>query len=249
MLNLQSDWVNRAKDFEMFWKFPHTLGIIDIKRFRVRCYHTNKCLILLSVLDAHSHFQYIEITESEEDKPCNTYIKSRLYKSLEKNVLNLPSEMPLEGQTIQTSYFFVGNEIFGTDRYTLTTYDENSALTRSQKAFNYRINRVRLPVQMAFEIIFFRFKIFHRLNDIEKDVAKLVIRTSCLLHNFLTQKLTLPLDYNEELTKLGVPYPIIPLPKQMPGTDKNENKTRGNVCKYCINEGNIAEQWQNIIKN
>lgn len=249
----QNDWLSEEKDFHKFWDFPHTLGVLDIRNFCIKPTSTEnnssaKSIILLSILDAHSRFQYIEIIESEESKYQTAYVNSRLYKSLKKKELNIPSDKPLEGQTENTPYFFVGNEITGCDQFLLNAYEENSATTRSQRAYNYRIKRVRLPAQMAFEIMFYKFKVFKRLNEITNlENAKLIIKTCCLLHNYLTQILTQPLDYNDDITKSELPCLPSPLPKQINESNKTESKTRDKVCHYCVNEGNIAEQWQQII--
>ncbi|GBP10103.1 hypothetical protein EVAR_73141_1 [Eumeta japonica] len=58
----------------------------------------------------------------------------------------------------------------------------------------------------------------------------------------------MPLGYNDDVTKSDLLASKTALPKQINELDETENKTRDNVCQYCVNEGNIAEQWQLIIK-
>lgn len=226
------------------------MGIIDARKFLFRTLRNEtSSLVLLSILDAHSRFQYIEIIENNTYENPTVYKNSRLYKSLRKNSLNLPPAKTLKEQTDKTPYFFVASDIFNMDRFILKNYDEDMKLSRSQQAFNFRINRAKIPSQMAFDIMFYKFKIFNKINDIKMKNVKLIIKTCCILHNYLIEKITKPMDYNENLQNLNVPRSTLRyISQQMSETYEKATETRENVCNYCVNEGNIPEQWRKIIK-
>ncbi|TMW48211.1 hypothetical protein DOY81_006706 [Sarcophaga bullata] len=244
--NTPTQWLSVANDFENYWHFPHTLGVLDAKQFFVNC--TNNALVsnfvMLSIADAHSRFLYTEIMEcDEETNESAIYINSNLYKSLKFNTINIPAANRLKRQTMKTEYYFVGTEVFGMDRYVLKEYHQSQNLNQTQKAFNYRLNRVRLSGKMAFDLLFYRFKIFERFDQIDKSTIRLVIKACCMLHNYLTQSLDQPFSHDDDGNNIDA-SPKICLPLTMQFFEKNEDYSQRseNIGNYCVNEGDIPEQ-------
>lgn len=250
----ESYWLNIAQDFKQFWQFPHTLGIIDGKHISTKKSTHNasgtkfSSLILLSVIDAHSRFIHIDIIDSDQCKPSNAYKCSNLYQALTSKTFLIPANESLDGQTVPTRYSFIGDDFVEMDRYIIKSYEQHDHLSTSQKEFNRRLSRARMPVNMAFEILFYRFKIFHRTCDIDINICDLVVKTCCLLHNYFTQNLLeIPKNYNN-CKDLSLPKSVLPLPNQNCEKYKNAAPMRDNVCSYFGNES-LQEQWINTCKN
>ena len=204
---------------------------------------------MLSIIDAHSRFLYTEIIEcDEETNESAIYINSNLYKLLKFNTINIPAAKRLKRQTMKTEYYFVGTEVFGMDRYVLKEYHDSQTLNQTQKAFNYRQNRVRLCGKMAFDLLFYRFKIFERFEQIDKSTVRLIIKTCCMLHNYLTQFLDQPFSHDDYGNNIDESEKIcIPLAMQFFEKHEDCSQTIENIGNYCVNEGDIPEHWRKIL--
>ena len=251
--NSTTQWLSVANDFENYWHFPHTLGVLDVKKFRVNC--TNSPLacnfVILSIIDAHSRFLYTEIIEcDDETNESAIYINSNLYKSLKFNTINIPAAKRLKRQTMKTEFYFVGTEVFGMDRYILKEYHESQNLNQKQKAFNDKLNRVRLCSKMAFDLLFYRFKIFERFEQIDKCTVRVVIKACCVLHNYLTQFLDQPFNHDDDGNNIDA-SPTISIPLAMQFFEKPEDCSQRieNIVNYCVNEGGIYGTVEKNLKN
>ena len=78
-------------------------------------------------------------------------------------------------------------------------------LTRVKQLFNYRLSRVRRIVENAFGILAQGFRLFNRRIPLIPDNVDRVVKATCVLHNFLTEKKELPAIYNR-LNPDGDPY-------------------------------------------
>ncbi|GFG29940.1 hypothetical protein Cfor_10543 [Coptotermes formosanus] len=101
-------------------------------------------------------------------------MQSHLYKRLERNELNIPKGGPLPQDENGEHMPFV---IVGTYPH------RNSSIAK--RIFNYRSTRARKMVECAFGILCNKWRVCHRAIDLHPDFADTVVKTSCVLHNYV----------------------------------------------------------------
>lgn len=258
MPSTEADWKAVADEFNNVWQFPHTLGAIDGKHIRIKRpphagsdfynYKGFHSIVLLAVVDAHSRFLYIDVGGNGRASDVVLLKNSSLHKNLKSEKLNIPRDKALPGQILKTSYFFIGDDIFGIDRNLMKAYNRNPNLTTPQEIFNYRLSRARMPVEMAFGRLASRFQIFHRPIEVDLEACDLVVTACCVVHNFLSKKLAGRPRFGQEPFVPDLPSTITPLPVQQHETVRFANEMRENVKKYLITNGDVPFQWQKIRK-
>lgn len=110
-----------------------------------------------------------------------------------------------------------------------------------------------MTVECAFGRLTSRFRIFHRPIEVRPNVADLIIKTACVLHNFLTK----PSENNSDLDDYNdndMPQHVAaPIGKQESTKTQNyttnyriSSKIRQQITKYCNESGSVSFQWEKI---
>ncbi|XP_065367638.1 uncharacterized protein LOC135960308 [Calliphora vicina] len=242
----EDEWLDVANGFEYLCEFPHTLGAMDGKHIRIKSpaqsgsnfFNKNGFYskVLFAVVDANSKFLYVEIGGNGRGSDDEIFKNSTLYEAIKDEKLKLPSDRQLKGQTVKTPFYFVADDIFSLDRHVMKAYtNTNSNLSASQKLFNNRLSRARMSVEMAFDKLTTRFKILRRPIEVSLDTCDSLIKTCCILHNYLSKDMTEP--YEMEITSPNLPETMTPLPPQCQDQVKLANKFRDNIRKYLVANG------------
>lgn len=109
-------------------------------------------------------------------------------KKLENNELNIPTSQPLPGtENLSLPYIFVGDEAFSISQHIMRPYS-GKILSEEKIIFNYRLAHARRNVESTFGILSSKWKIFHKPINGSLDLAKLIIKTCCSLHNYVRTK-------------------------------------------------------------
>ena len=58
-------------------------------------------------------------------------------------------------------------------------------LPRVKRIFNYRLSRAQLVVENAFGILVAQWRMYHRVLEVQPEVAEKCVKATCVLHNFL----------------------------------------------------------------
>lgn len=101
---------------------------------------------------------------------------SKLYKSLEKNSLNLPPE-----------HVILGDSAFPLKTYLMKPYAFRNT-SKKKTVFNYRLSRARRIVENAFGILVWRFRVFMAPIELKVRTVDHVVLAACSLHNWLRSK-------------------------------------------------------------
>lgn len=201
------------------------------------------------MVDCNSRFIYVDIGGNGRASDVVVWKNCSLHELLKNDLLNIPPDAPLPGQILKTSYFFIGDDIFGLDKRMMKAYNRNSNLTTADEVFNYRLSRARMTVEMAFGRMANRFRIFHRPLEVELNTCDLVVKTCCILHNFLTKPYSVSGSLLEEdLLPQSLPETFSNLPMQTHTTVRFANENRDNVKQYVISKGDVKFQWQKVKK-
>ncbi|XP_068211223.1 uncharacterized protein [Palaemon carinicauda] len=193
----QENWLRICTDFEKNAHFPNCLGAVDGKHIRIikpsdsgSLYYNYKnffSLVLLAVCDADYCFTYIDVGSYGKESDSNIFKNSDFYQLLESNNLNIPESATVEDQRGQIPYVFVADEAFSLSQQILRPYSGNQ-LTEIKKIFNYRLCRARRYIECTFGILANKWRIFHRPLNVSVELAEIITRACCILHNFVRKR-------------------------------------------------------------
>jgi len=116
-------WKNKAKMFEQRSNFPHCLGAVDGKHFRIinptetESQHFNYkhffSIVLLAVVDADYKFSYIDVGSFGKASDSTIFKNSTLWNLLTRNELNIPEACEISNTNVVANYIFIGDEALG----------------------------------------------------------------------------------------------------------------------------------------
>lgn len=241
------DWEEIANNFEKRSNFPNCVGALDGKHIRIInpwnsgseffCHKQFFSIVLMAVVDSDYCFRVIDVGGYGHECDSNIFKGTQFGKTLYNGTLNLPQARPLpnEPKNDPLPFVFLADEGFGLDTNLMKPYPRKG-LTYEKKVFNYRLSRGRRIVECAFGILANKWRIFHRAIDVNINLATLITKTCCVLHNFVRRRdgykfddtLTCPL---QDIQNQGVR-----------GSDRGID-VRDKFCSYFNSVG--AVPWQN----
>ena len=265
-----------AKDFDLKWNFPNTLGAIDGKHVVIQAparsgsaffnYKKQHSIVLMAVCSALYRFLLVDIGDSGRQSDGSVYQNSNLGYAIENNLLNIPQASKLPNSKSVMPYLFVGDDAFGVKPHMMKPYPLQN-LPIDKRVFNYRLSRARRVVENVFGIAASRFRILRRpiIGLVEK--AMVITKAVVALHNFLmslsetdSNYSYCPSGYADRKTSEGlVPGEWRKSTEGLTGIQDLSSKGSNNYSKqaaairdefkrYFSDEG--AEDWQwNIVKN
>lgn len=244
----KEDWIEISEKFESRANFPHCVGAIDGKHIRIikPChsgtdffnYKKFFSIVLIAIADTDYCFTHINVGSYGKGSDSNISKMTDLGKKIYSNSLHLPDPKPLinEVGSDDIPYVFVADEAFAICPNVMRPYPSKN-LTNAKKIFNYRLTRARRFVECAFGILANKWRIFHRPLDVNSVFADSIIKTCCVLHNFVRKR-----DGYSVEDSLTCPLSSIPAH----GTRGNQNgiKVRNDLANYfCSSYGSVP--WQN----
>lgn len=204
-------------------------------------------VVLFALVDAHTRFIYINVGANGKTSDSTIFQSSFLYNSIKNKTLNIPRPKKLSDRLGDIPYFFIGDDAFSLSEFLMKPYNRNLKLSVAEEIFNYRLCRARMTVEMAFGRLTNRFRIFHKPIEVSPLTCDKIIRTCCTIHNFLTIKRTCSADIEETAVE-NIPGHITSLQTQEYNCYKFSNQFRDKLASYCIQEGDVKEQWKKIGK-
>lgn len=195
----EEEWLRIASEFYERTNFPQCIGAVDGKHIRM-CkpdgsgsaffnYKSFFSMVLMAVVDADYCFVSIDIGAYGASSDSNIFKQSNLHKKLEKDKLNIPQPRTLpgdEGGKIMP-FVLVGDEAFALSKHVLRPYPRRN-LSIAQRIYNYRLTRARRMVECAFGILCNKWRIFHRAIDVHLHFCEIIVKTCCVLHNFIRKR-------------------------------------------------------------
>lgn len=242
----ENDWEKVARGFETNANFPHCIGAIDGKHMRViKPMHTGSLyfnykhyfsIVLLALCDANYNFLHIDVGAYGKSSDSAIYKDSALYTNLINQSLHVPAANPLTENGDNIPYVIVGDEAFALHENLVRPYGGHN-LCYKQKIFNYRLSRARRYIECTFGILSNKWRIFHRPMNVHIDLAKAIVRTCCILHNFVRSRDGY--SYEDTLTVTGFE----------PGSSRNRDRggrtaltVRDKLADYFVTENTLP--WQ-----
>ncbi|GFG31125.1 hypothetical protein Cfor_04617 [Coptotermes formosanus] len=145
--------------------------------------------VLTALVDADYCFISIDIGAYSASSDCNIFKNMKFCKKLEGTHLSIPGSrsLPNDDNGTPMPFVIVGDETFALSEHVLRPYPSRN-LAIPKRIYNYRITRARRMVECAFGILCNKRRIFHRAIDIRPDFCDVIVKTCCILYNFVRQK-------------------------------------------------------------
>lgn len=188
------EWIMIANNFESAANFPLCLGAIDGKHIRVikpeksgsmfLNYKHFFSIVLMAVVDANYNFIYIDVGAYGKECDSAVFKETQFWKNLIDNRLSIPLSTTKLGADFELPYVFVADEAFALHEHVLRPFGGHQ-LNNVKKIFNYRLTRARRYVECAFGILANKWRILHRPFNVSLDLAVDIVKTCCLLQNFI----------------------------------------------------------------
>ncbi|CAH1964552.1 unnamed protein product [Acanthoscelides obtectus] len=193
-------------------------------------------IVLLALCDANYNFLYIDVGAYGKSSDSAIYKDSALYNNLINQSLPVPAANPLTENGDNVPYVIVGDEAFALHENLVRPYGGYN-LSYKQKIFNYRLSRARRYIECTFGILSNKWRIFHKRMNVHIDLAKAIVRTCCILHNFVRSRDGY--SYEDTLTVTGLEA----------GTSRNRDRggrtaltVRDKLADYFVTENPLP--WQ-----
>jgi len=147
------------------------------------------------VADADYCFISVEVGAYDSSSYSNAFKNSTFGKLLESNKLNIPdpSVLPSDAEGLSMPFVLVGDEAFALSEHVLRPYP-NKKLTLLKHICNYRLSRAHRIVECTFGILANKWRIFQRPIDVKPDFCDIIIKTCCVLHNYVRKNYGIQFD-------------------------------------------------------
>ena len=164
----KAKWLDVSRKFEERWNFPHALGAIDGKHFRIQnpknggsFYYNYKhahSTILMSMTGPEYKHLYTDVGSNGKANDSGIWNKSSLLKGIQDVSVKLPDDEKLSNGEI-TPYVFLGDDAFALKRFMMEPFPQQG-LTGERRVYNYRYNRARMISGILFGILANTWRVF-----------------------------------------------------------------------------------------
>ncbi|CAH4034421.1 unnamed protein product [Pieris brassicae] len=144
-------------------------------------------IVLLAICDANYNFLYIDVGAYGKSSDSGVFKDTAFYTKLQNKTLNIPNAKPLTENGDNIPYVILGDEAFGLHENLMRPYGGHN-LSSNKKIFNYRLSRARRYIECTFGILSNKWRLFHRPMNVNIHLAMKIVRSCCILHNFVRSR-------------------------------------------------------------
>lgn len=191
-------WKETEKNFWQRWNFPNLIGAIDGKHVVIQAppntgslyfsYKKSFSVVLLALVSADYKFIVIDVGSYGKNSDGAIFSSSALGKLLRSNQLQIPPDKALPKTNILLPHVIVGDEAFPLSVNLMRPYPgHQTANNEENRIFNYRLSRARRVSENAFGLLVKKFRIYERTISMSPKHVNVVIKTTCILHNYLRE--------------------------------------------------------------
>lgn len=192
-------WEQSAKGFGDVWQFPNCIGSIDGKHITIKCpnktgsnhfcYLNKFSIVLLAIVGPDYRFICVDIGGYGKNSDGGIFDSSNMGQRFEAGLMNIPKDKPLPGQNESCSHVLIGDEAFVLKPYLMRPFPYRQSRHNPRKEnYNIRLCKARRVVENAFGILVQKWRIFFRPIATKVETTILIVKTACVLHNFLRAK-------------------------------------------------------------
>lgn len=192
-------WKQSAENFKNVWGFPNCIGSIDGKHVTIKCpantgsnywcYLHKFSMVLMAIVGPDYKFICVDIGGFGKNSDGGIFEVSNMGKKFEENMMNVPASKNLPGKNEPCPHVVIGDEAFGLKPYLMRPFAYRQSRNDPLKEnYNARLCTARRVVENAFGILAQKWRIFYRPIETKTTTTILIIKTACVLHNFLRTK-------------------------------------------------------------
>lgn len=189
-------WEKSIQGFYDKWQFPNCLGSIDGKHITIKCpdntgsnyfcYLQKFSLVLLAIVDFDYKFIAIDVGGYGRNSDGGLLEESVMGHRLSHRTFHVPNTRPIPTQAVLTPCVLIGDEAFPLKEYLMRPFPHRQSRSDERKEnFNKRLCRARRVVENAFGMISHKWRVLLRPIEAKVETAIIIVKTICLLHNFL----------------------------------------------------------------
>ncbi|XP_052741869.1 uncharacterized protein LOC128198809 [Bicyclus anynana] len=246
----ENDWKKISKQFEEIWQFKNCVGAIDGKHVYMfappksgslyYCYKHRFSTVMMCVADATRRIIMVDIGSMGRFSDGGIFADSIFGIRLRENRLNLPQPQPLYQNGEPVPFVFIGDEAFPLMTNLMRPYPRDN-LNNEKRTYNYRLSRARRIVEATFGVLSRKWYVYRKEFECKIETVEKVIKATCVLHNFLIDKMPGYLDNNE--TGLATTmFNDTNVENLLSNDNMDAYQVREKFCSYFNNEG--AVPWQ-----
>lgn len=192
----EGTWKEISKRYFDLWNLPNCIGAIDGKHIRVKCFKNTGSrninykgffsIVLMAVADANGMFTLIDVGDLGRNSDGAVFRHSSIGQLLKQGKLNVPNPTCFPGGVNHGAlpYYLVGDEAFPLLPYLMRPFPKR-VLNDAKRIFNFRLSRGRKSVECAFGMLTSKFRVFEGPIACSEDCAVAIVKTACVLHNFI----------------------------------------------------------------
>ncbi|XP_050497834.1 uncharacterized protein LOC126878998 [Diabrotica virgifera virgifera] len=192
-------WKKSEEGFRNTWRFPNCIGSIDGKHVTIKCpdktgsnywcYLNKFSTVLMAIVGPDYRFISVNIGGFGKNSDGGIFEASNMGRRFETNQMGVPEPKNLPGQNELSHHVLIGDEAFALKPYLLRPFPYSQRRTDIFKEnYNVRLCKARRVVENAFGILAQKWRIFYRPMETKIDTSILIVKTACILHNFLRTK-------------------------------------------------------------
>lgn len=233
-------WKQSAQGYEEYWSFPNCIGSIDGKHVTVKCpnntgsnhycYLNKFSIVLMAIVGPDYRFICVDVGGYGKNSDGGIFEASNIGQRFEEGSLNVPDCRNLPGQDEECPYVLVGDEAFALKPYLMRPFPYRQSKGNIRKeVFNARLGNARRVVEQTFGILSQKWRVFLRPMATKVETTVLVVKTACVLHNFLRIKQD-DIQLNEEEENDHIQ--LLPLPHDPRRATNKAFETREKFVNY-----------------
>ncbi|KAM4043690.1 uncharacterized protein ACNLHF_013942 [Anomaloglossus baeobatrachus] len=238
-----------ADDFLQIANFPHCFGAIDGKHIRIQQpprsgsnffnYKKYFSIVLMAVADAKYNFIAIDVGAHGSTGDSRVLQNSQIGLQFIYNSEFIPAPEPIPRSDIPFPYVFVADEAFPLLQNLLRPFPRRG-LDLPRRIFNYRLSRARRYIECTFGIMSSQWRILHTPIQLNVSTVDFVIKTCCVLHNFVRK-------YRFEINEDEIPLNFQPCPSISGRLNNLGISVRDQFTDYFISDvGALPWQYRSV---
>ena len=198
-LQTPAEWRTVADGFDRWWQFPNCYGALDRKYCVIQApphsgslywnYKKTFSIILMALVDSKYRYIMIDIGAPGMEGDSNTFWNSAFGMEFMNNNIPFPQPENLPRNDIRVLFVLIRDEAFPSDIHLLKPYSKKSKCTtaKTRAVFNYRLSCMRMCVECVFGVLSSQFHFLLRHMVLSPDMASVLVKAACMLHNFLVK--------------------------------------------------------------
>lgn len=204
-------------------------------------------MVLLATVDADYKFTTIDVGAMGRFSDGSLFSSSALGKQIMEQTLDLPAPAPLHTIADQEPYVFVGDEAFPLSDNIMRPYPRRFVTGKYEhQIFNARLSRARQTVECTFGQLASRFRIYRRPFETKVDTVRDVVKTTCVLHNYLKASANIRNEEMDDIESLPTDQ-LFPLRSCNARNAQSSFRVREQFTEYFNNWGSVPRQHQTVM--